>query len=178
MTNDHQLLVIFFAKNGHTRLHAVEQFHHHGADTNEKARPEKSFQNIGQLRRGLHLEGLRLGVQLLLVRGKQHITTGRMEPVAVGLPGARVSVKVFVRQKLQAIDKDAGHSHIAQRLGLGDQGQMALMQVAHGGHKSGVFERAEVIAEFGDGVYDFHDGSAYQACWLLSGNEPSLTAVT
>jgi len=67
-----------------------------------------------------------------------------------------------MRQELQAVDEDAGHGNVAQRLGLPHQGQMALVQVAHGGHKSGVLELRQMTAQFGNSVNDFHNSFAGQ----------------
>ena len=86
----------------------------------------------------MYLEGLRLGVQVLLAGGKQHIAACGAQLVGVHLQGARVAVEVLVRQKLQAVDEDAGHQRVAQRPGLAHQGQVAVVQVAHGGHEGGL----------------------------------------
>lgn len=44
----------------------------------------------------------------------------------------------------------------AQWPGLIDERDMALVQIAHGGDKSGALERRELVAQVGDGVDDFH----------------------
>ena len=75
---------------------------------------------------------------------------------AVGVPGAGVAIKIFMRQELQPVHEDAGHHHVAQRLGLLHQGQMAGMQVAHGGHKSGALERGQRLAQRINAVDDLH----------------------
>ena len=119
------MLVVLLAKNGHTGLHTGKQFHHHGADTDKKSRPEVTLQHVSQLSRRVHLESLRLGVQLCLGGCKHHIAASSLQGGAIGVPGARVSVKVLVWQKLQAIDKNAHHQHVAQRFGLAHQRQMS-----------------------------------------------------
>ena len=63
-----------------------------------------------------------------------------------------------MRQELQPVHEDAGHHHVAQRLGLLHQGQMAGMQVAHGGHKSGALERGQRLAQRINVVDDLHGG--------------------
>ncbi|MDT4867384.1 hypothetical protein FQZ97_1022910 [compost metagenome] len=67
----HLLLVVLLAKQRMARAfglgkHALEQLHHHSADADEKPWPEVPFQNVGELGGGLHLEALRLGIQLFL----------------------------------------------------------------------------------------------------------------
>jgi hypothetical protein len=61
---------------------------------------------------------------------------------------------------------------------MADQGQMAVVQVAHGGHKGGGIKLGQNLAQFGDGVNDLHGAVPYQACRVLSGKLPSLTAAT
>ena len=66
-----------------------------------------------------------------------------------------------MRQKLQAIDEDAGHHDIgAARFFLGhsvaDQTHMPRMQTAHRGHKSRSAEGCERSAQLGNGVANLH----------------------
>jgi hypothetical protein len=68
-----------------------------------------------------------------------------------------------VRQELQAVDEDARHRHVAQRLGLRDQREVAVVQVAHGRDEGGALESRQVVAQFGDGVCDVHGLVPYQA---------------
>lgn len=67
-----------------------------------------------------------------------------------------VGIKVFVRQKLQAIDEDAGHRDVTQGFGLLDQRNMAVMQVTHGGYEGGAGKARQVVAQIRDGVGDVH----------------------
>jgi hypothetical protein len=72
----HQLLVVLLAEQRPRRpcpQTGGKQLHHHRAHAGEEAGAELPFQNVGQLLIGVYLEGLRLGVQLLLAGGKQHI---------------------------------------------------------------------------------------------------------
>ena len=124
LPDHHELLVVLFAKHRHALgfagKHGHEEFHHHGGHAGEKAGAKVAFQNVGQRRVGVHFDGLRFGVQIVLTRCKQHIATGGLQLGAVVVPGAGVVVKVFVRQELQAVDKNTGHGAVAQRLGLLD----------------------------------------------------------
>ena len=183
LADHHELLVILLAKNCHAlgfaRKHAGEQFHDDGGHTGEKSRSEFAFQDVTQGRIGLHLDGLRLRVQVCFARREHHIAARRFELGAVGLPGAGVTVKVFVRQKLQTVHKDAGDSQVALRPCPLDQLDVAGMQVAHGGHKGGTLALGQVLAQFSNRSGDEHERNRpYQACKALSGKLPSLTART
>ena len=116
------LLVILLSERGHARRHAgeyaAEKLQHHRADADEKAGPKVAFQDIAQVAGRMHAIGLRLRIELLLARRKQHIAASRLQPLGVGGQRARVAVEVFVRRKLQPVDEDARDGDIAQRPGL------------------------------------------------------------
>ena len=121
MSNHHELLVVFFAKNGGARLGAGQQLQDDGADTREEARPKLPFQHIGQFGGRHHLKALGLRVQRRLGGRKQQVAAGGLELGAVGGKGARVGVKVFAGAKLQAVHKNGGHLHVTQGLGNAHQ---------------------------------------------------------
>jgi len=161
LTQHQPLLVVLLPKNGvATALalpeHERKQLEHHGAHAGKKTGPKLALEDVGQLGRRQQLEALRLRIQLRFRRGKQHIATGGFELRAVGLEGARVAVEIFVRQKLQAVDEDAGHRHVAQWPGAVHQSQMAGVQVAHGGHEGGAVKLRQVLAQFGAAADDAH----------------------
>ena len=64
VADDHELLVILFAKQGGARLRARQQLEHHGAHANEEAGAKVAFQNVGQFSGWVYLERLWLGVHL------------------------------------------------------------------------------------------------------------------
>ncbi len=164
VADHHQLLVVLLAEQCGARLRQRQQLQHHSAHADEEAGAEVAFQDVCQLGRRVHLEALGLGIHLGLFGGKDQVATGGFQLLAVGIQRARIGVKVFVRCKLQAVHKDGGHGHIAQRLGLAHQRQMPCMQVAHGGDDGGVAVGVEFLAQLGDGVDDFHrrmDGGIY-----------------
>jgi hypothetical protein len=99
-----------------------------------------------------------LGVKHSLIGCKQHIATLFTQFGAVRIEGTRVAGKVFVGQKLQAVDKNAGHAQVAQGFGLAQQGQMAFVQIAHGGHKGRAMGWAQVLAQFFNGSGNEHGG--------------------
>ena len=104
----------------------------------------------------MHFEGLGLGVQLGFIGCEQHIAALFAQFGAVVFKGARIAGKVFVWQKLQAIDKDAGHQYFAQGLGYLQQLQMAFVQIAHSGHKSGSFKALQMLAQLDQRTGDQH----------------------
>ena len=105
-----------------------------------------AFQHVAQVACRVHLVGLRLGVKLFLTRCKQHIATCFVQALGIGIQRAGVAVKVFMRRKLQAVHKDTGNRDVAQGLGLTHQCYVAIVQVAHGGHKCRALEAAEFFA--------------------------------
>ena len=162
-----------------------------------------AFQHVAQVTGGVNFEGLRLGVQVFFTRRKQHIAASRCQPLGVSVKGARVTVKVLMRGKLQAVHKNAGHHHIAQRFGLLHQRNVAVMQVAHGGHKGRFLKAVECFSQFSDGVNNVHESRfldrlllfcrnrisalsaggttaalRHQACRVSTGKVPVFTALT
>ena len=135
-------MVVLLTEDRDVGLHDVEELVHHGAHTHKKARSKRAFQDVGQLGGWVHLEHLGFGIQVFFRRGKHHVTAVGGQQFAIALEGAGVAVKVFVGGKLQAVHKDAGHGHRASAhtlVGLLSrhlhQLEVALVQVAHGGHK-------------------------------------------
>ena len=153
----HQLLVILLAEQRGAGLGHGEEFHDHGAHADEKAGPEVSLQNIGQLGGRVHLEGLGLRIQLGLPGRKHNVAARRLELLAIGFQGAGVGVKVFVRGKLQPVHEDGGNRDIAQRLGLPHQREVPGMEVAHRGHHGGVTVRFQRLAQLRNRVNQLHE---------------------
>jgi len=156
------------------KQHGGEQLHDHGADAGEEAGAELAFQDVGQGRVGLDLEGLRLGVQVAFARCEDDVAACGLQPGAIGVPGARVAVEILVRQELQAVHEDAGDQHVAQRPGLAHEGDVAVVQVAHGGHEGrAAGAGGQGCAQFGDGACGDHGGlRQFQACSWSSGKRP------
>ena len=133
-----------------------QQFHDHRTHPDEEAGAEVAFQNVGELGGRVHLEGLRLWVQLRLFGGKHDVATCSLQMFAIGFQGAGVGVEIFVRCELQPVHKDGGNRHIPQRLGLTHQRQMPCMQIAHGGHHGRVTVLAKRLAQLGNRVNQLH----------------------
>jgi hypothetical protein len=187
LADHHQLLVVLAPEHGAARAaaeHAGKELHHHRAHAHEEPGTEVPLEDVGDLRIGVHLEGLRLGVQVVLARREQHVAAGGLQLGAVGVPGARVAVEVLVRQELQPVHEDAGDGDVAQPRGLAHEREVAVVQVAHGGHEGGAPAPGKGGAQVGDGMGDVHGVERkgkkgdYQACSASSGKRPCLTACT
>ena len=108
VADDQQLLVVLLAEHRHARLHAGEQLHHHRAHADEEARAEVAFEDVGQGgRRDAPCRSAARDTARAR-RREQHVAAGRLQLLAVALPGARIGVEVFVRHELQAVHEDAG----------------------------------------------------------------------
>ena len=116
-----------------------------------------AFEDVGQLGRRRDLVALWLGIQLGLAGGKDDVAAGRGQQLAITRQGARIGVEIFVWRELQAVDEDAGDDHAVRQRGAGltHQGQVAVVQIAHGRHES-----ARRVAQNGtkvaNGVDDAH----------------------
>src|SRR3546814_14163138 len=107
MADDHELLIVFLAEYRHAGLHAGKQFQHHRADAAKETRPEFTLEYAAQVRRGLHLEILRLRIHFPLVGGKQHINIAlTFKLLDIGSQGARIMVEILVRSELQTIHEN------------------------------------------------------------------------
>ena len=136
LANERQLLVILLAKAGHIRLYQIEQLGDDGTDTTEVTRTQRPLQQIGETR---HLdEGLArqpLRIHDLRGRGEHHIDTGRFQRSAILLQSARVVGEILGLVELHRVDEDADHHLLGVAVRLLHQRQVALMQIAHGGHE-------------------------------------------
>jgi hypothetical protein len=94
------------------------------------------------------------------IGSEQQIAVGIGQQGAVGGQGARVGVEVFVDAELGGIDENAGNHDIGATLGGLDQGDMAVVQVAHGGHEGDGLARlaggAQGATQAGNGGFGFH----------------------
>ena len=172
-------------KQADGRLNNIEQLGDHGGHATEVARAERAAQLVLQMRR-LDVEILAdARVKLALVGQEQRVHASGLQLGAVGLKGARVAVKVFALAKLQAVDKDADDHRVAALAGFAHQRKMAVVQIAHGGHKSHAAGLAAPIAHRLDGLKNMHDeirdgglaGKNQKQC-SAAGKLPFFTACT
>lgn len=127
-----------------------------GGDTSKKARPEGTLENVGDLGWWRNLKSLGLGVELVLIRRKGHVTTRCGERSHILRERSRIAVEVLIGRKLEPIDEDACNNGIGMRPCLRHQVEMTLMQVAHGGHKGYAGPGRKCPAKIGDGVKGLH----------------------
>ena len=80
----------------------------------------------------------------------------RRHLLAVGVEGARVGVEVLLRAELQAVHEEAGYDCVAVRLRLAHEGDVAFMQVAHGGYEGDAAGALQGCAQAGNRVMDLH----------------------
>ena len=78
------------------------------------------------------------------------------QQLAVALQRARVGVEVLVRRELQPVHEDARHHRARRAARPSHQRQVALVQVAHGGHEGRACGAGQRAAQVGDGVDDLH----------------------
>ena len=76
-----------------------------------------------------------MGIHQLRGRGEHQIHAGGLEGGAILLQGAGVVGEILGLVELQGVHEDADHHLVAAAAGLIDQGEMALVQIAHGGHE-------------------------------------------
>ena len=118
------------------------------------------FQNIGQISGRVQFVGLRLGIHVLLQRREDNIAACSRKLFAVGFEGARVAVKIFVGEELQAVDEDARHSRVSSAKffllhSQIHQRNMPAVQIAHRGHE-GAFLAIERAAQLFNRFTNFH----------------------
>ena len=133
--NHRQLLVIFFAEAGQLRLDDIEKFAHHRGHAAKMAGAEFAAQLVLQIGR-LHVVALRHArIERFFIGRKHHRHALAFEFVGILLQGARILVEIFALAELQPVDENAHHHVVGALFGFAHQRQMALVQIAHGGHK-------------------------------------------
>src|SRR5690625_8007513 len=85
LANNHQLLIIFFAKNSDPRLYTREQFEHHRAHPFEKIWAERPLQDIALPLGGVEPGILGLRIHPAVRGGKKQLNNARHLEVFYGL---------------------------------------------------------------------------------------------
>ena len=153
-------MVVFFAETGVIGLNNVEQFGHHGGHAAEMPGAERTAQLVLQIGR---LDVVLLGhirIQLLLARREEygHAFAGQFGGIL--LQRARIAVEILALAELQAVDKNAHHHLVCPFGRFAHQGQVPFVQVAHGGHECHAAGFAAPVAQFLNGMDNFHGGFA------------------
>src|SRR5450830_1178882 len=135
---DHrQLLEVLLTEYRQVRLDHVEQLADHRRHAFEMPGTAGAAQAFGELRDAdAGLARHAAGVHFLDTGGEQQVATGLEQFFLVGGEGSRVLVEVFVGAELQRVDEDARHHEVRSLRGLGYQGRVAAVQVAHGRHET------------------------------------------
>ena len=98
---------------------------------------KRAAQFICQFRR-LDVIALRLREQLGGVGGEYRVNADCFQTRAIGFQRARIARKILVRAELQRVDEDA-HHHTGCVLACHfNQCEMAVVQIAHGGHEGDI----------------------------------------
>ena len=158
--DDRDLLIVLLAEIGGIGLDDVEELGHHRGDAGEMAGPGFAFEFGAKLRQVNHrLHRLRIHVGD--AGRKNEIDACLFQHGAVAGEIAGILVEILVFAKLQRVDEDRYNSDVVLGLGMRNKAEMALMQVAHGRHKTnrmaGAAVGRELVAQCGDRGDDFHD---------------------
>jgi len=102
-----------------------------------------------------------VGVEFFDGWGEDYIGTGGLGQGAIGVEGAGVAGEVLIGAELGGIDKDADGDESDRVDGGADEGGVAFVEGTHGGDETDgvaavVSFQPGPLAEFGDGVEDFH----------------------
>ena len=128
---DHaQLLEIFFAENGFLRGCLHKQLIHNGRHPFKEMRAGDAFK---ALCRPARRDRGGMAVPIHSLRHKDRVTFASCRQlVEVGLNSARIAVEILMRGKLQGVNIDRGDDALAMPGRDIQQGQMPVMQIAHG----------------------------------------------
>ena len=136
----------------------------------------QAFRQLWHADAGLAVHAI--GVHFLDRGREQQVAAGLQEFFLIGGQRARVFVQVFASTELQRVDENARHHEIRLLRGLGHQGGVAAVQVAHGGYKADALAGATGVGygspQFADGFNGVH---AENPC-STPGNVTFLTSLT
>ena len=136
--DDAELLGVFFAEDGDVGLDDLEEFGDDGADAVEVAGAGGSAEGLGEGGFGDADAGV----------GGVHFGGGGVEDDvyafgdaagAVGGEGAGVGGVVFVGAELGGVDEDGDDDDVGVFFGEADEGEVAFVEVAHGGDEADAF---------------------------------------
>ena len=154
--DDGKLLVVFFAEAGVIGLDDVEEFGDHGGHAAEMTGAEFAAQFVLQVRRFDVVALFDVRIQFFFVGREDdgHAFAGQF--VGVLLQGARVAVEVFALAELEAVDEYADDDVAGAFFRFAHQGEVAFVQIAHGGDEGNRSGGFAPFAQGLDGVDDLH----------------------
>ena len=134
LTDQRELLVVLLAEERVRGTGQREQLRHHREHAREVRRPGRALQHPAE-RTGLDRRARAVRVHRLGGRREDSVYAFCLKLGDVLGQRPRIRLQVLARRELQRVDKDADHHGIAQRFGGADEGEVAAMKRAHGGHE-------------------------------------------
>ena len=134
LPDDRELLGVFLAEHGDVRPHQVEEGADDGGDAAEVAGAARAFEPEGGAG-GLDERGIARRVDRLYVRQEEEVAARGFEHGGVLFRLAGVAGEVLVRPELGRVDEDGRHDPVGPLAGDPHEGEMPLVESAHGGHE-------------------------------------------
>jgi hypothetical protein len=141
----------------------VKELRHDGEDSLEMAGTATSLPLLGEDARVDRYDGWRR-VHAVVGRRKEDVHASTLCQLRVFLEGTWVALEVLTGPELQRIDEDAHHHQISATLRFVNQGQMALVQRAHGRHERDPLSIQPRLVRGGDHLLNRVDRAHY---WKL-----------
>ena len=132
------MLVIFFSEYGKVGAYDVEQLGHHRGDSDKKYRPMDAAKVI---RQAIETDpGFKpIGVQCGFVGGKHDVHLLAAAHFQVPLEITGIGVEVLRVTELNRVDEDTYNQNVRHSLAGLHQGNMPIVEIAHGGNKGDAF---------------------------------------
>ena len=134
LTDQRELLVVLLAEKRVRGAGQREQLRHHREHAREVRRPGRALQHPAE-RTGLDRRARAVRVHRLGGRREDSVDAEGLKLFDVLSQRPRILLQILARRELQRVDKDADHHGVAQRFGGADEGEVAAMKRAHGGHE-------------------------------------------
>ncbi len=148
---------VFLAEEGEIRLDDVEELGDDGGDAAEVRGAGAAVEagaDFGDVDPGA---AGAVGVHVGGGGGEEEVHAFGLEEPAVGFPGAGVFGQIFVRGELGGVDEEGDGDEIALCFGGADQGDVAGVEGAHGGHEAKSASRPCLFAQSAEGGAGFGD---------------------
>ena len=159
--DDAELLGVFFAEDGEVGEDGVEELGDDGADAVEMAGAGGAAEGAGEGGFGDGDAGA-LGIHVWDGGEENEIDAFKFAEGAVGVEGAGIGGEILVGAELGGVDEDGDDHDVGAILRDADEGEVAIVEVAHGGDEADAFALcAEVERQalhFTRGFDDGHGG--------------------
>src|SRR5690606_15414726 len=156
----------------------VEQFGDDGEHAVEVAGSAGPFEEVADGPGGQSHDGVTVGVELVDGRGEDDDAVG--ECGAVGVDVARVLVEVFAVTELERVDEDRYHDGVGDAGGAAHEGEVAVVQGAHGGDEGDGARILHPRPHGADGLDEFccRHGASSPSRLGIVGSAPASAAST